>query len=307
MMNSLQGLQSRFDRWLFAGCHPVICSLMRLAFATVLIVYVAMWWRESERWFSDTGVLRAETMQQVTSGGNPSLLFWLPGDPTTIKLCLAVFMGQAVLLWLGVWSRFQVACIFVWLVSFQHRNTVICDGQDVLIRLLAFYMIFMPLDYAFSLRHWWLGAKRQPQDLQLPATSAPSAWGLRLVQLQISAIYLSTAWEKSQGLTWRNGTALFYVSRMDDLFGRFGLPDFLFETPWMLAAMTWGVMGLEAVLPLLLWFPRTRLLGVLVAAGLHLSIEATMHIYLFEWLMLVSLLSFVEPKWFGKVLDRSVT
>ncbi len=307
MIAGLRNLQFCFDRWLFERPSLTICSVLRIAYATLLIVYLVMWWPESDRWFSDAGVLQSATMQEITSGGNPSLLYWLPGDPVMVKICLAIGIGQAVLLWLGVWSRFQVACLFVWLVSFQHRNMMICDGQDVLMRLLAFYLSFMPLDYAWSLGGWWRDRRRLLSGLNGRSAALPSAWGLRLVQLQVTAIYLSTAWEKYQGLTWRDGTALFYVARMDDLFGRFALPDFLFETPWMLAAMTWGVLLLEAALPLLLWPRRTRPWAVLLAAGLHLSIEATMNIYLFEWVMLVSLVAFVDPNWFRKTTQTAET
>ena len=105
---------------------------------------------------------------------------------------------------------------------------------------------------------------------------------------------------KWQGQSWRDGTALYYVARMDDLFGRFWLPDFLFENPWILKPMTWGVVGLEALLPLMLWFRPTRRLAVGAAIGLHLCIEYAMHIYLFEWVMIVGVLSFVEPHaWSG--------
>ena len=324
-----------FDHWLFERPDPRVCSLLRIGFAILLSVYLVMWWREAERWFSDAGVLRAETMREASELIYPSLLWWLPNDPLTIHICLAICLGQTLLLGLGVASRWQAACIFVWLVSFQHRNMIICDGQDVLIRLLSFYLIFMPLDYAWSLGRWWRQAAsgtanltcfcsgraralrsvaeisdyRAARAAPLPknndigikasgiAPPPPSAWGLRLVQLQVTAIYLSTAWEKFQGVTWRDGTALFYVARMDDLYGRFGLPEMLFETPWILHSMTWGVLALEAALPLLLWWRPTRWLGVLAAASLHLAIEATMNIYLFEWLMLLCLVAFVDPRW----------
>src|SRR5690606_5049444 len=135
------------------------------------------------------------------------------------------------------------------LVSFQHRNSYIFDGQDTMLRMLAFCMIFMPLDYRWSPGRWLSRLARQtfvkprgPRPARLPAADqhsagrqsargpsgtrfnesaggtrrCESAWGLRRVQLQISAVYLSTAWEKAQGDSWRDGTALYYVSRMDD-------------------------------------------------------------------------------------------
>ncbi len=285
MRQAIQGV----DRWLFASCAPIMCSVLRIAYASMLLIYIGMWLREAEFWFSDTGVLRAQTMNQINSGGYASLLFWLPTDSATVRLLLIVLWMNALLLLLGCWSKFQIICIFVGLVSFQHRNTLICDGQDVLVRLLAFYMIFLPLDYA-----WSLGRKlaKKPRVVSERADRR-SAWGLRLIQFQLTVIYVSTAWEKLQGISWRDGTALFYVARMDDLFGRFWIPDFLFETPEILHAMTWSVIAFEGLLPLFLWIPRTRPVAVALGILFHLSIEYAMHIFLFEWFMIISLLSFV--------------
>lgn len=327
-----RSLTASIDRWLFDSCHPVVCSILRIAYASLLLVYWLVLYPELGYWFTDAGVLTSATAQQIGQGVYGSLLFWLPSDAATVRLLWWVMFVQTGLLWLGCFSRFQIACIFVGLVSFQHRNSYIFDGQDTMLRLLAFCMIFMPLDYRWSLGRWLSRLARQTfvkprgkRPARLPSETLPSedqyaagqhsaargpsgtrfnepaggtrrcesAWGLRLVQLQVSAVYLSTAWEKAQGDSWRDGTALYYVSRMDDLYGRLPLPDSWFETAWLLAAMTWGVVLLEGLLPVLLWYKPTRTWALLAAIGLHLSIEVTMHVFLFQWVMMISLLSFL--------------
>ncbi len=261
---------------------------MRIAYGTLLLVYVAVWGLDASLWFTDEGVLRTETARQLGDYQNESLLFWLPSNRPVALTLLIVLWLQSLLLLLGCWSRLQVACIFVWLVSFQSRNPLIHDGEDIVFRLLSFFMIFMPLDHAWSLGRWLRG---------VPSTSGRAdAWALRLVQFEVTAIYLSTALSKWQGVTWINGTALYYVSRMDDLYGRLWLPDRLFENAWTLHLATWGVLGVETTLPFLLWYPRTRRLGLGLAVGLHLSIEYAMHLFLFQWVMIVCLLSFVKRK-----------
>jgi len=56
------------------------------------------------------------------------------------------------------------------------------------------------------------------------AVATPIPWGLRLFQLQMAVIYLSSAIEKTSGVDWREGTALYYVARLDDSFGKFPVP-----------------------------------------------------------------------------------
>ncbi|TMQ25684.1 MAG: hypothetical protein E6J90_05460 [Deltaproteobacteria bacterium] len=107
-------------------------------------------------------------------------------------------------------------------------------------------------------------------------------------------IYLSSAIEKSLGHDWPAGTALYYVARLDDAFGKLPLPGALFETLWLTRLGSWSVLALEWTLPVLLWIPRTRRVAIAVAIGFHLAIEATMNLFLFHWLMILGVLSFAE-------------
>jgi hypothetical protein len=288
-MSALRFVLTKFDRFLFDSLSPVMCSVIRIAYATLLLIFIAAWIADANIWFTENGVLRAETAQAINNREYWSVFFWLPQRAEFIYVGLGILLLQTLLLWLGCWSRLQAVGIFLWLTSFQHRNPLICDGEDTVFRLFAFFMIFMPLDYAWSLR------KRNAHKASCLTTEAASAWALRLMQFQVTAIYLSTAWSKWQGTTWRDGTALYYVSRMDDIFGRFWMPPWLFEIPWIVKTATWGVLGVETALPWLLWYRPTRWIAIILAFGLHLAIEYSMHLFLFEWVMVVGLLSFVHP------------
>ena len=85
-------LTSNFDRWLFAGCHPAVCSILRIATASVLLIYLLTLYGELGYWFTDAGVLKSATAQQIGQGVYGSLLFWLPSDLVTVKLCWSIMM-----------------------------------------------------------------------------------------------------------------------------------------------------------------------------------------------------------------------
>jgi len=217
-----------------------------------------------------------------------SLFHWVPATPLVVHIGLSVMMIQSVLLLLGVASRFQAACLFIFLVSFQSRNPLIGDGEDMVFRIFALFLIFMPTDYSWSLgRRVWGGHESTKQ-------AVAQAWGLRLIQIQMTLIYVSAAWSKMLGSTWRDGSAMFYVYQMEDLFGRGPLPGVLLESELMIRAATWSVLVVEAALPLALWYRPTRLAAVIVGIALHLGMEYAMHLFLFQWIMIVGLLSFVE-------------
>ncbi len=287
MTGLLIRFQQMLDRFLFESCDPIIASVLRIGYATLLIINVCVWMLDGNRWFSDAGVLKVDTVQHLSRIPYWSI-FSVSSSTEFVQIGLSILLLQSILLLVGCWSRFQAACIFVWLVSFQHRNPLICDGEDTVFRLFAFLFIFLPLDHAWSVTNLF----RSPI---FPKRDPAQAWGLRLVQVEISAIYLSAGLSKLQGTTWRDGTAMYYVFSMDDYMGRFWLTDSVLDIPWIIRFATWSALSIEIALPFALWWKHSRRTAILVGIGLHLAIELSMNLFLFEWLMILGLLSFLKP------------
>lgn len=277
------------DRFIFDACSPWLVPWLRMGFALLMIVNALVWLRDGSYWFSDVGVLSKASAIDISNHEHFSLLFYLPSTPGVVNTCLGLLLLQSVLLLLGIWSRFQMACLFVWLVSFQLRNPIICDAEDTLFRCFAFYMIFLPLDCGWSLMRWW----RQNSGVPLKEVTRDHGWAVSLMQLQMTVIYVSAAWSKLWGSSWQDGTALYYVSHMNDLYGRVPAINIVFDQLWAVRAITWSVIAIECLLPILLWIPRTRRLGVALGIALHIGIELTMNLFLFQWLMIFGLISFL--------------
>lgn len=268
------------DRWLFEGCSPRTCVLFRCGYALLLIAYALVWLKDGVMWFSDEGVMSVATAQQANAGGQPSLFFWLPATPWVVQAGLICLLLNASCLLLGIFPRIQALSIFVLLASFQHRNPLILDGEDTVFRMFAFFLIFLP-------------ARARKPDKSTEC-SRSSAWGLRLIQAQMCIIYLSAAWSKILSVSWQDGTALFYVYQMKDLYGRNPVPEFLTSEEWAIRGATWAVVSAEALLPLLLMFRPTRIFAICLGLTLHLSMEYAMHLHLFQWVMMLGLLSFLD-------------
>lgn len=279
-----------WDRFVFEGHDPRILPVLRIGFAFVLLVQTLVIWPDAGLWFSDQGILQVSTVKRMVSASCWSLFYVLPADEFTIQVCLGILAINAFLLLLGVFSRVQAAMIFLWLVSFQNRNPMIQDGEDTVFRFFAFVMIWLPLDHCWSVLSL-VSSNRSS------ATSS-SSWALRLVQFEITAIYASTALCKIVGETWQNGTALWYVSRMTDNYGRV-IPSVLFDNLYVSAFATWTALAIEFSLPIALWFKPTRKVAIIAGIALHIGIELTMNLFLFEWVMILGLLSFVNPSDWG--------
>lgn len=288
MSETTVGLRRATDRFLFESNDPRIVPVLRIGFALLLLVYLAIWLADSGLWFSDQGVLTSETANRLSQATATrwSLLKLLPSTPTVVRSCLCLMLAHTLLLLVGWWPRLQTFCLFVWLVSFQQRNPLLCDGEDTLFRALAFWMTFLPL----GARWVWLGKTVRNHR---PAASA-DCWALRLIQLQMAVIYASATWNKLQGSTWHDGTAMYYVFATVDHFGRISLPTAWLDNMVVVKTITWTALGIEAVVPIAVWFRWTRKPALLAAVALHLGIELTMHLFLFQWVMILGWLSFVN-------------
>jgi hypothetical protein len=308
-----------WQEFFHSPCDARVCAAIRIGYAALVLVHLAVLFPDLDHWFTDAGILPLEASRRVASPHAWSLLWLLPGTATVVNTCFWIAAAQAAMLLVGFLPRLNALCIFIWLVSLQQRNPLICDGEDVAMRMIAFFLIWMPLGNCWSLNsllsRYWTGPRNAPLQNPQSAIHNPQflapAWPLRLLQLQMALIYLSAALEKLSGETWLNGTALYYVSRLDDYFGRFPVPTAIFDSPWIVALLTWSVVLVELAVPLLIWFRETRLPCVAAAILFHLANEWTMHLFLFHWIMIVGWLSFLTPddfRWlYPSLRNREVT
>jgi hypothetical protein len=271
-------------------------ALVRIAYAALVLMHWAVLYPDLDRWYADGGVMSATASQAIKNPHTWSLLWALPATSTVVHVCFWIALVNTALLLVGFLSRINAALLLVWLISFQNRNPLILDGEDALMRLLALYLVLMPCGASLSLDS--LLWRRTSVDPLL----APG-WGTRLLQIQMAAIYFTAALYKLGAEPWLDGTAMYYVARLDDYFGRFPVPTWLFDSRLSVALMTWAVVAGELLVPIFVWFRQTRRWALAVAVLFHLANEWTMHLFLFHWLMLAGWLAFVEPadwQWLGK-------
>jgi hypothetical protein len=267
---------------------PRVCAIVRIGYATLVLVNLAVLWPDINLWFGEEGVLAYDVARRMIHDNSWSILGWLPRTSLVLHVCLGIYAAQTVCLLLGLFSRLNVVCVFVWLISFQNANPLLLDGEDTVFRVVGFFLIFMPLG-----RAWALDALlRRKGETPPPA----SGWALRMLQIQMAVIYLSAALVKMQGESWMNGTAMYYVARLEDYFGRFPIPYLLFDTPALVAGFTWAVVAAEFIVPILVWFKETRVPCLVIAAIFHIGCDYTMNLFLFHWIMLVGWTAFLTPE-----------
>jgi len=249
-------------------------------------------------WYGVHAWVTNSTARALEPGTRLNLFAILPQDDRWLNALFWVAIGSAVLLTVGLFTRINAVLVFVCLASIQQRNLYINHGGDTFLRLAGFFLMFAPAGAALSLDHrirMWRG-----KDSSVIRPCSP--WAQRMIQIQLSLVYLVTFLVKIKGDPWLHGTALFYIYQLDEL-RRFPVPTWLLR-PTVLRLETWLALGLEFCLGVLIWVRRLRYPILGMGVGLHLWLDYSLNIPLFQWDILSAYVLFIDPADIVRVWKR---
>jgi hypothetical protein len=223
--------------------------------------------------------------------GNDRLnIFFLGDSPQIVTLVFWVYMAASAALTVGISARKMSLIVFICLTSFAHRNIYILHSGDTFLRVASFLMIFSNSGAALSIESYL--NENPPKTI--------SAIGLRLLQFQVCLLYLAAFSFKASGARWIDGSVVFIVQQLSE-FERFPVPDFM-RTITASKILTWGTLAIEGLFPLLVWFKDTRIIAIVALIAMHLGIEYSMNIQLFEWTLIATTCLFLTGDEVKKLL-----
>jgi predicted DCC family thiol-disulfide oxidoreductase YuxK len=285
---SLKDILRCWNRFFFEPESPLPIAVYRILFGLVVLTNYAFLLPDVHEWFSDRGTLSFKVAGRLVGGTGFSLFNWLPHTDAWVWTIFIVSCLAAVTLTIGFLTRASSIVLFLTLMSLQHRNPVILNSGDTVLRLAAFYLIFSQAGAALSLDRLIRIARGKESGAPVPR--AP--WATRLIQLQVSLIYLYAFVWKAMGAMWLSGTAVYYTSRLSE-FWRFPVP-YVFEHVWTIKLWSWATLFVELALGTLIWIKELRYWVLLAGVLLHLGIEYSMNIQLFAFIMISTFVTFVE-------------
>lgn len=283
-------IRKKWNFFFFQPIDPASIGIFRILFGILLLLNGIILFPNLLTWYSEKGVLTFDTAHKITAGPRINLLELLPQNDAWIYIFFCFYMIAALCLTLGLFTRLSAASVFLALVSFHHRNVLILNSGDTFLRVVTFFLIFSQAGKAYSL-DWIWKVVRGHQSVE-PVLASP--WAQRMIQIQFSLVYFYTVLWKLQGSYWRDGTALHYISRLEE-YRRFPVPVF-FENLILTKLATWTTLGIELAMSTLIWVPGLRSSVLILALLLHLGIEYSMNIPLFEWIMIATLVLFIHPE-----------
>jgi hypothetical protein len=275
-----------WDRFWFAPEPTSTLALVRIAVGLLSLAWALSLLPDLLAFFSPGGVFHAQPAAQGPAVWG--LLGIFNSDAAVVALYL-VLVGASIALVLGFWSRIAAVLVFLALLSFARRAPSILNSGDGLIRNLALLLALAPSGAALSLDRW---RRAKKQFWEFPAR-AP--WALRLIQIQVSVLYLSTVWQKARGTTWNDGTAVSFAQRIHDL-ERFPLPSVLSHSLTLSNLQTFGTLAVELSLGVLVWNRVLRPYVLAVGVILHAGIDYSIRVGFFSFAIFASYVAFVPPE-----------
>jgi predicted DCC family thiol-disulfide oxidoreductase YuxK len=215
---------------------------------------------------------------------------------TLFLLCCAAFM----LGWRTSWVKWIV---LIGHVSYAYRAPAIAYGVDKILACLLIILCVAPVGRALSLDR--VRAVRRAKRKNLAEAPPPHAspWAgacIRLMQIQMAALFFYSAVGKLRGDDWWDGDAIWIVFTTGDHYNRLVL-DLLASHYWLVNLATYSTILIEIAFPFLIWQRLTRPYFLALALLLHLQFAVLMGLFYFSFVMTMGHMSFVRQEWLARL------
>lgn len=219
---------------------------------------------------------------------------WLP-SASGYGILLGLQALASVLAFVGVWPREALLTASGLGLYFLACDRLQYHNNRYALLLLALLLAFTPCDRSFLLVR---GRKHTlPREQRIAPTYAR-----RLLQIQVSLVYLGSTAGKLLDVDWRSGQVLFMrYAKAPEFCAQHGLTlpawaVMILTSAWFASIAAKAAIASESFIALGIWLPRTRRVALWLGVIFHVSIELTASVELFSWLMVASYLAFVVPE-----------
>lgn len=272
----------KIGSWLNEGLPIAPLVVFRVLFGLLLFVSILRFWANG--WI--------ETLYLEPSFHFSFYAFsWVKpfGDATYILFVVCALSALAVML--GWFYRISATLLFLSFTYIELMDKTTYLNHYYFVSLVAFLLIFLPANRAFSLDLW---QQRVSSVKTISRSYFMVLWAL------LSLVYWSA------GLAKLNSDWLIHAQPLKIwLPGRFDIPllgPFL-ETTFAAYAFSWAGALYDLLIPFLLWYPKSRKWALIMVVAFHALTRLLFPIGMFPYIMMVASLLFVNGDDQQKVLE----
>ncbi len=258
----------------------------RIALGSIYLIKLLLLLPVIDDFFTEHGMYPFLQSKQFVSP-RLCLFDYLPLDIAPQFFALMILI--TILFTCGLSTRVMSILMYIGSVSIEYRDPLPFNSGDRIIIIFLFFGMFAPWGKILSLDR--LIAKRRGRAAEEPVMG--SYWAARMMQIQVCIMYFWSAYLKTQSSYWQSGETMYWVLRN---FGRtrFPIPSFFSDNMIGVNLITYFALIVEGLFPFLVWSKRTRKYIIPAAILLHLGIEWSMNVQIFQIIAVASYLLFYE-------------
>ena len=277
-------------------------ALLRIAYGVLLCLDTLNRWTDLRAHYSDFGILPRAQVLELGWHQYWFSLHMAVGHVRWLHLLFALQFLFAVALLLGWRTRLMTFLSWLFLISLHARNPMVLNGGDIYLRIVLFWMMFLPWGH-----RWSFDAKTGEGDHRtwMPAISNNLLRGVAPIALtiQVASVYWFAALPKHDPSWTVTYDATMLALRVDQFVTPLG---YFFRDNFgpYLALITFLVIWFEKIGPFFLFFPfdrgQTRTVAVFGFILLHAGFGSMMALGFFAWIGALSI-TMLLPSWFWDV------
>ena len=279
-----------WEAWWFTPRETSTLAIIRIYFGVLMFFWTLSQIPTLFTFLGPDGIVPKTPDYGASAGGWAAwtVLQLFPGRAAPVVL-IVVMLVASVALAVGFRPRIASLLLFIGAVSVQRRDPYVFNAGDILIRVMALYMVFSPSGAALSLDRW---RRHRSRFWEFPLKTQ---WALRLMQIQVSFVYLDSVWAKVRGVHWNDGTAVSIALRIGDL-NRLPVPSFMTQSEIIANFLTYSALAIEFSLGVLVWNRKARPYVLLAGVALHLGIDWAIRVGFFSYAVIMFYIAFIDPQ-----------
>lgn len=268
-------------------------AVVRIGLALILLADLISRCGQLTAHYTDAGVLPRSVLFE-SEGPRAYLSLHVLSGTLLWQAALFGLAGYfAFTLLLGIRTRLATFASWLLLLSLHHRNPVVLQAGDTLLRLMLFWGMMLPLG-----ARWSMDSVAGPLTLYHRKDNRLLSVAGVAILLQVCLVYWFTATFKDHPMWWHRDAAYFALN-VDQLVTPLGM--WVRQVQWLLPILTWTAFGLAVVAPLLVfcpvWTGTARLLVIIAMIGTHLALAMSLKLGLLPYVAAVSWLVFIPGRW----------
>lgn len=283
-------MRTRFLTWITTEHWRIGASLLRVSLGTWAVYFYLLHWPYHGYLWGPDGVLPLEKFLEMK--GTPNIFVWNSSTLYFEAVYLAAIV-VAVLVVIGLLPRLIAPVHWFMIWSMEERNPFLGDGGDNIMRIVLLFLVLVNTGSYLSVHAAWTRSRTLPlakgwdglRTFLQPALAVTHNIGVLLIITQLCFVYLSTGLYKAMGELWQNGTALYYILRVDE-FSLPGVAEFIYRNLYLVVFGTYATVLFELMFSPSLFNRWTRYLMIATGVCFHFGIALVMGLVTFGWSML---------------------